>query len=116
MLLERDAPGTGTKGPAILLAGDLFYTALVTATLEGVQEETLDVSLFPNPANGQVTVTAEGICRVEIRNLLGQQVVSMEGNGSESFTIDLSGLAKGVYLVTVWNKEGAGTTKKLTVE
>ena len=82
----------------------------------GVSEAEPAVSVFPNPATSQVTVNAEGIRQVEIRNLLGQQVVSMEGNGSGSLTIGLSGLAKGVYLVTVWNKEGAGTTKKLVVE
>ena len=71
---------------------------------------------YPNPAKSQVTVTGADIRRVEIRNLLGQQIVSMEGNGSESVTIGLSDLPKGVYLVNVWNKEGVGTTKKLIVE
>ena len=89
--------------------------ACLTATLEGVQEETLDVSLFPNPANGQVTVTAEDIRRVEIRNLLGQKVATLDGNGSESVTLDLSNLPKGVYLVTVKDTEGRSRTRKLDV-
>ena len=81
-----------------------------------VGEALPSTGLFPNPATSQVTVTAENISRAEIRNLLGQKVASVDGNDGGSLTIDLSGLAKGVYLVTVWNKEGADTTKKLVVE
>ena len=82
----------------------------------GVSEAESAVSVFPNPANSQVTVTAEGIRQVELLNLLGQKVASFDGNGSGSLTIGLSDLAKGVYLVTVKDMEGRSTTRKLIVE
>ena len=71
------------------------------------------VSLFPNPANNSVTVAAEGIRHVEICNLLGQKVATLDGDDPESVTIGLSGLARGVYLVKVWDMEGRCSAGKL---
>lgn len=89
-------------------------TSPFNETQEQLQREP-DIALCPNPATGQVTVTGEGIRKVEVYNLLGQQVFSMEANGNKSVLLDLSGLAKGVYLVTVTNKEGRNATKRLIV-
>ena len=87
----------------------------------GINETTLlnDVSLAPNPTNGKVNVTVDGISgpvSIIVENLLGEVVKTFEGeaNGSFNKTYDLSALSNGIYLVKVTNG-GAAATKKLSI-
>ena len=73
------------------------------------------VNLTPNPAKDEVVVTGKGIQQVEIHNLLGQRVVSVEGHSAESLAISLEGLPLGVYLVSVRLTDGKRHEKKLVV-
>ena len=74
------------------------------------------VDLTPNPATGMVTITGEGIREVEVHNLLGQRVASMEGHDAASLTLSLDGLPQGVYLVSVRLADGKRCEKKLVVQ
>ncbi|MBQ4356057.1 MAG: T9SS type A sorting domain-containing protein [Bacteroidales bacterium] len=74
-----------------------------------------NVEVRPNPATGQVTVIGKGIQQVEIHNLLGLRVVSVEGHSVESLAISLEGLPEGVYLVSVLLADGKRHEKKLIV-
>ncbi len=87
----------------------------------GINETTLlnDVSLSPNPSNGKVNVTVDGISgavSITVENLLGEVVKTFEGeaNGSFNKTYDLSALSNGIYLVKITNG-GAAATKKLSI-
>ena len=84
-------------------------------TQETVEEQRSMVNLTPNPAQNEVVVTGEGIQRVEIHNLLGQRVVSVEDHSAESLTVSLEGLPQGVYLVSVLLADGKRHEKKLVV-
>ncbi|MBK7944106.1 MAG: T9SS type A sorting domain-containing protein [Flavobacteriales bacterium] len=61
------------------------------------------VSLSPNPTTGLIQFSAEAVgnYRIEVLSLLGERV--MEERTSGNATLDLSGLAKGVYMVRVGN-------------
>lgn len=60
-------------------------------------------SLYPNPANTLVTIKTElgTIQKIEIFNLLGQQVQNINSNAVASVTLDINNLTKGVYLIKV---------------
>ena len=90
----------------------------VTAPLQGVSEDALtgSVNMTPNPATGMVTITGEGIREVEVHNLLGQRVASMEGHDAKSLTLSLEGLPQGVYLVSVRLADGKRCEKKLVIQ
>ena len=89
---------------------------LLNATPFGVGEDHGDgVEVRPNPAKDEVVVTGKGIQRVEIHNLLGQRVASVEGHSAESLAISLEGLPQGVYLVSVLLADGKRCEKKLVV-
>ena len=89
---------------------------LLNATPFGVGEDHGDgVEVRPNPAKDEVVVTGKGIQQVEIHNLLGQRVVSVEGHSAESLTVSLEGLPEGVYLVSVQLGDGKRHEKKLVV-
>lgn len=74
--------------------------------------ELSSVSLYPNPANSELTVSAtSSINRIEIANLLGQMVYENATLGSNQATINVSTLQHGAYLVRVFTTEGTMTRK-----
>ena len=88
----------------------------INATPFGVEEAYGDgVRLHPNPARDEVVVTGEGIRQVEIRNLLGQLVCSVENHDSESLPLSLEGLPKGVYLINIQLTNEIIISKKLII-
>ena len=71
------------------------------------------VVLYPNPANGAVTIANAENAQVTVFNILGQK--TMETNNiSNSETIDVSNLQAGTYFVRI-AKEGQTTVEKLIV-
>ncbi|MGY6522955.1 MAG: choice-of-anchor J domain-containing protein [Mongoliitalea sp.] len=75
------------------------------------------ITVFPNPATSQVTVTirnAEGLANIQLKTSFGaiiNQVLTNDGFAQ----FDLSGLAKGVYLVVITNQRGETTVQRLIV-
>ena len=66
--------------------------------------ESEKVSIFPNPANTQVTIksidTGTEFTSVTISDLMGKEIVSSSGAAVEK-QLDISGLSNGTYLITV---------------
>jgi len=70
------------------------------------------IVLFPNPSTGVFTVTGENLKQIEVFDILGQKVTSLQVNGDQT-AIDLSGQPAGVYFVNVTDKEGRQCVKKV---
>jgi hypothetical protein len=63
------------------------------------------VTYYPNPVRDELIVSSpEMMNSVVITNLLGQVVVTYNGKGEKDASIDVSGLAKGLYFLKVNNK------------
>ncbi len=61
-----------------------------------------NVSIYPNPAHNEITISAtEKIESVAVVNLIGQEVYHQSYRKSEKTDIDISGFAKGIYFVKV---------------
>ncbi len=106
-------------------------TALITVTVNGVtpvmvtvfQEGLVGVAepvlsnilVFPNPTTGKVTLLAPdrwlAAMDVEVVNLDGKVVLTASCAGKDSYTFDLSGQAKGVYLLKIITGEGTEIRK-----
>lgn len=74
--------------------------------------------LYPNPASGSAILrfsNAESKKQVYISNLLGQQVYAASTDNAFS-VLDLQGLEKGIYLVSVVSEDAKTYTQKLIVE
>ncbi len=106
-----DNPGTFSNGNAFLLR--LLLDPIIADGIED-REELEGVNVFPNPTNGLVNVmfAIPGAYTVELINTLGEQVATHRLNGTN--TVDLSGLAKGVYSVRISNTEKA-TVKRISL-
>jgi len=58
------------------------------------------INIFPNPAYGELAVEAQAsITNFEIINYLGETILSLPGVNSPKFSVDISKLPTGIYLV-----------------
>jgi allantoicase len=73
----------------------------------------VDVEMYPNPTNGIVNFTNVENATIEVYNMMGQVVASIE-NATDNATIDLSTVANGNYVVRIV-KDGAVATSKLNI-
>ena len=84
----------------------------VTFSTESVEEnEIINVSVFPNPNNGEFTVRCDNMSRITVYNVIGSVVKDIETN-TDSFVIE--GLNSGVYFVNIKNTD-SNIIKKVVV-
>lgn len=76
---------------------------------DGVSEASNLVKVYPNPAENQVKIEAEGMQCVEVFNVLGQQVKTLELGGQNNCTLSVESLNSGLYLVRVVTIAGVET-------
>lgn len=89
----------GTIMPAATL--QFAWMSFFDTTLGINDQEVAAFSLYPNPANDVLHISAEGnIDTIKIYNTLGQLVVTQTVNEATT-TIDIATLSKGVYLVHI---------------
>ena len=82
--------------------------------IDGIEEAPVSnnnqISVYPNPANGQVDVTLNKGAEMTIYNIMGQAVMTVEGHVGVN-TLDISNLTSGIYFIS------AGTdTQKFIVK
>ena len=73
------------------------------------------IGIAPNPTTGMVAITGENLQQAMVINLLGQQVLSVEGNGDE-LHINMANLPSGIYFVNVTDEEGRKCVRKVVKE
>jgi hypothetical protein len=88
---------------------------LIPSAIAGMAEpNNNDISIYPNPSNGKFFIGSEKkISSIEVYNMLGERIIfSEEEDGTE---IDLSGAAKGIYLIWLLI-DGKILQRKIVVE
>jgi hypothetical protein len=69
-------------------------------------DQTIPVSLYPNPSNGKVIVEAEGIKWVKVYDLQGQLLKEWDGEATDKVELNLQGFASALYTVEVLTERG----------
>ena len=96
-----------TSAPATTKADPRQYYLKVYYSPDEVDEmSSLAVNVFPNPADQSLKVEAEGMARVAIYNMLGQQVFETVCHDNV-LNVNVSGWAEGMYLMKVQTAEGS---------
>ena len=100
---------------------DGFITRFDLSPILSVNEianESIGLSLYPNPTNGQLFVTYDGVKTDDLKftvfDMLGQTVRTVDVGktyGAGSYVFDLSNIASGVYFVQA-QCDGQTTSKK----
>ena len=76
--------------------------------------QTIPVSLYPNPSNGKIVVEAEGIKSIKVYDLQGQLLKEWIGEASNKVELNLQRLASALYTVEVLTEQGR-TLLKMSV-
>jgi hypothetical protein len=90
--------------------------SVTTGIIENLSNQ-ISFDVFPNPANGQITVSLAGKsknCSLKIYNLLGEIVYS-QSLMEQSTKINLN-LKSGLYFVNVLDESGNKSTRKIIVQ
>jgi hypothetical protein len=78
-----------------------------------------DITVYPDPAQDKITITSYGELQkqtlVSIFNIQGQQMMQAPFNNQSAIELDVSALAKGIYIVKV-QCENAVINKKLIIQ
>lgn len=80
----------------------------------GIEENNTQVMVYPNPAQGFLTLEVEGMLEVSVYNTLGQCVLKKEIAESQSI-VDLQNVSEGLYLLRIKTKNGI-ISKRITIE
>ena len=77
------------------------------------------LNIFPNPSTGELNVTVnsmeEDLAHITILNMLGQEVMNINGQKKDNYSIDLSGMSKGIYFVRC-NFASGSVTRKISLQ
>lgn len=93
-----------------------FYGYEVNMTyvdITGVNEnaQTVSFKVYPVPAENEIQIQAESFQKAEIFNLTGQKLMESKQN-----SVDVRGLATGIYLLKVYDQTGNSASQKLVVK
>jgi len=98
------------KGAIKLVDNDFAveYRKLVYTASISQEKIALDVTIYPNPTNGLLTIKTENsITKIEVYSVLGKKLLQKLNNKS----IDLNHLKSGVYLIKIYSNKNIITKK-----
>ncbi|HBF88098.1 MAG TPA: hypothetical protein DDX39_05600 [Bacteroidales bacterium] len=73
------------------------------------------ISIYPNPANDFVNISAKNIEKVCLYNLLGQEIINKKVS-DKSVKLDVGKLHKGLYIIKVYTSGNNVYSQKLTIK
>ena len=73
----------------------------------GINDVTVDMSLYPNPTTGMIMINADGVEMIEVLDVNGRVVMTQATAGE----INMSNLSNGVYFVRVITDNGTAVKK-----
>jgi serine protease AprX len=79
---------------------------------DGINEQSLEAEIFPNPSNGNFTILCDGLKQVSVYSVDGRLVKTFETNGTECH---IEGLEQGVYLVRMETEKGIVSRKVIVI-
>ena len=86
----------------------------IVVDVTAIEENGLNAVLaYPNPTNGNLNISAEGLKRITIINTLGQ-IMHDEDANSDNVTVDMSRFDAGIYVLRIVTDNGM-TTQRVSV-
>ena len=90
----------------------------LVATLAGLQNhdvienESITIALYPNPAKESVTILADDeLQHVTVINIIGQSLAHNVVRGNNKYVLDINQFPSGIYLLKISTKRGTATQR-----
>ncbi len=98
------------------VGGTGFYLTSIGAGVNDNQLQSENVTIYPNPASGAITIDANGITisSVQLMDVQGRMVATVSDAGTV-VTLPLNDLANGIYFIRLISEGGELITRKVTV-
>ncbi|MFA4852421.1 MAG: right-handed parallel beta-helix repeat-containing protein [Bacteroidales bacterium] len=96
---------TDSNGCTLIASVEVSYTASINEVLN-----TFSMDIYPNPANDNLTIKVPQKSEIEILNIQGQIIKTINNDGTE-ITIDLQNLSSGVYIIKAKTDKGIAVKK-----
>ncbi len=106
------APISGNYAVIVTYNGCTDTSSCYYVDVVSINENTIntEVSIYPNPTTGEITVQADGMERIEILDFTGKYLTGFE-NLSGLKELDLGKHAKGIYIIKVTTEKGVAVGK-----
>lgn len=91
---------------------DAFAAVNAVKAYDGINEQSIETEIFPNPSNGNFTILCECLKQVSVYSVDGRLVKSFETIGTEC---RIEGLEQGVYLVRMETEKGIVSRKVIVI-
>jgi len=112
------ATGTGTVGENYNLTQNPSLLVCPTTQLPEVPAGS-SLNVYPNPTSGKVNISMnsaeETLQTITVLSITGQEVMKVKGEKQDTYTLDLTGMAPGLYIVKFDFANGS-VTKKVTLQ
>ncbi|MCF6185375.1 MAG: choice-of-anchor J domain-containing protein [Bacteroidales bacterium] len=91
-----------------------FNNVVVNGTgSSNIETVSNNAGIFPNPAINELNVTSQNNIRsISVSNVIGQRIMNIESVNSKNYSLEVSGLTKGVYLISIENVDGTSSITK----
>jgi hypothetical protein len=108
----------GLTEDIILYVDDIVFSPTNPIEPTGIKDpEKLNYDVYPNPVKSTLYFeNLNGAESIAIFNTMGQQVIVYRELKSSTARIDVSSLSSGVYMISVYNRDGKTTVKKIVKE
>ena len=99
-----------------IINGQTFYGAETTfqTWMEGVDELSQTLKLYPNPTSNVLNIEGEGMSSFEVYNAVGQRVLTQEVNGNKA-QVNTASLNSGIYFIRIYAIDGAMLNRTFSV-
>lgn len=103
----------GTSAPLTSGTGTVNVAPIATGIQDYGQAALM---MYPNPASTRLTVSSPAIIStIELYDMTGRLQLKDKSSGSRQFTVDVSGLAGGVYYLSAYGEQGLLKTTRISI-
>lgn len=111
VVLWTDTRATRSSNELVSYLDNIVFTSATALPSVSANE----IGVYPNPTNGVLNITAtQELSKVIVSNIVGVTVKTIAVSGLSS-KIDLSDVAKGAYIITIVQENGAASTQKVVI-
>ena len=102
---------TGTDANGCVNSSVITIKVNTCTGINGIAVNDKALVVYPNPSNGEFTITGDSDITLKIVNELGQEVSNIKLSAQNDHKVSISNLANGIYFIIGQNENGAVNQK-----